>query len=120
MYDRLFEVDALRNIALDDAETYDNVFIGGNSFEMLGKVKDVCDKMPLFTTAVAEKIASRQNELAKRAQIESAVGKIASLEKDAASSTIEAKIKTSKSMKKDTLYDTDPLILHPSPPILPF
>ena len=106
MIERLHETDSLRNKALADAETYNAAKLDNALYDILARTKAVTDTMPLITIPVAERIAERQNEIAWRAVLESATGKIESLRREGEISTVTDKIKIGKTLKKDGYYDT--------------
>ena len=111
-------MDDLRNKALADANTYNAKSMDNAYFDMMTRTKQVVDAMPLFTQAVADRIAERQNELARKAILESVISKFTGAEYDGADLTVTDKIKLCKTLKKDgyytKVYHCKPYLLNPN------
>ena len=103
---KLFETDPHRNRALADAEAYNAATLDNAFSDMIMRRKTAADSMPPFAIPVADRIADRQNEMARKAVLESVTGKIISLQRDGVATPIADKIKISKTMKQDGYYDT--------------
>ena len=109
MYDKIFEVDNLRNTALADAETYDDQSVPKAKFDLLNRVKLAASTMPLFTQFLALKFAIRQGGLLRKSIADSIIGKIQAGKKEGSNAPaqmdVETMIKFAKTQKKDGYYD---------------
>ena len=61
LFGKIFDIDAPRNAAIADAISYDQVSVKDIEFQLLGRVKAVLKKMPLFSTMLAN-LAKCPNE----------------------------------------------------------
>ena len=94
----------MRNASLHASAAYNNASASNEEFSLHDAVKNVVQQMPLFTDAVAERLATKEGDTARAATLSSIYAKITQ-----GGETDMAKIlEFVKTQKKDTLYDVIP------------
>ena len=102
MLEKLYEVDSLRNKVLASAKNYDKRSTSNAEFNLDASVKAAVDTMPLFTSAVADKVTSKSQDMIRAASISSISFKLNQQED---MKTVDKAISYAKAQKKDSLYD---------------
>lgn len=100
--ENLYEADSMRNKTLASAKDYDKRSTSNAEFNLDALANAALDTMPLFTTAVAAKVASKTQDIVRAATISSISFRIDQQED---MKTVDKAISYTKTQQKDALYD---------------
>ena len=93
-------MDSKRNAALSAASSYHNKSQQNAKYDLYNLMKKVTDELPLFNQGIADKLALRQLDIARKTTLDSIHGQI-QLQQDL---DIAGCLKYAKTNKKDALY----------------